>query len=227
MDAVRLGVDADRWVLRLEQLAERLVEVALADADRLEGARDDHFAGAELHQARRDLRLPHPLQLRGRAGHGDDDAAVLLHPPAGGGAARVGDRAGGGDEHRLLDVALREAEAAGGEEGAQPLLHLFVHVHLLVQAEGDRLAGEVVLGGAEAAGDEDEVGALVGAAYRLRQALEVVADGGNVVHVDAHGRQADGEVLRIGVEDLAEQYLRANGDDLRLHGTSIAADSGQ
>src|SRR3989304_9951161 len=101
----------------------------------------------------------------------------------------IGLRGGG-----TLTPPAAGGEAASGEEGAQPLLHVDVHVHLLVQAEGDRLAGEVVLRGAEAAGDEDEVGALVGAAYRLRQALEVIADAGDVVEVDAHGRQAGGEV---------------------------------
>ena len=68
----------------------------------------------------------------------------------------VGDGLRGGDEHRLLDVGLGEGEAASGEEVPQPLLGVRIDVHLLAQGEGDRLAGEVVLGGAEAAGDEDE-----------------------------------------------------------------------
>ena len=65
---------------------------------------------------------------------------------------------------------------------------------------GDRLAGEVVLGGAEAAGHDDDVGALEGALDRLGEALEVIADGGLVVEVDADGGEAGGDVLGVRVE---------------------------
>src|SRR3972149_6242091 len=95
------------------------------------------------------------------------------------------------------------------------------------RAAGVPRGGGVAPGGPDPAGDQDEVGALVGAAYRLGQTLEVIADGGDVVEVDAHRRQVGGEVPRIGVEYLAEQDLGAHGDDLRLHGMSIAAGSGQ
>ncbi len=221
MHPVRLGIYTDGGVLRLQEGADHLVQMALADARRLECARDDDVADSQSGQAGCHLHLPHALQLGGGAGHGHDDRAVLLHPPAGGRTAGVGDGLGGGDEHRLLDVALGEAEAASGEEGAQPLLRLRIHVHLLAQGEGDRLTRQVVLGGAEAAGDEDEVGPLAGAADGLGQAAQVVAHLGDVVQVDAQRGQAGGQVLGVGVQYIAEEDLGAHGDDLRLHGTRI------
>ena len=144
-------------------------------------------------------------------------SAVLLDPPAGGGAARVGDGHGGGDEPGLLDVALGEADAARCEEGPQGALHVGVDERLLAQGGGDRLAREVVLGGAEAAGHDDDVGAAEGDLDGVDEALEVVADGGVEVEVEADGGQAGGDVLGVGVEDLAQEDLGADGDDLGLH----------
>ena len=72
---------------------------------------------------------------------------------------------------------------------------------------GDRLAGEVVLGRAEAAGHEDDVGALEAALDRVREAVEVIADLGHEVEVDPDRGQTPGNVRRVGVEYLAEEDL--------------------
>ena len=141
----------------------------------------------------------------------------LLDPPAGRGAARVGDGRRGGDEHRLLDVALGEGDAAGGEEGAELPLGVGVDEHLLAEHLRDRLAGEVVLGGAEAAGHDDDVGALERALDGVGEAVEVIADGGLVVEVEADGGQAGGDPLGVGVDDFAEEDLGADGDEFGAH----------
>ena len=169
--AVGTGVDADGGVPGAGQLPQHLVQVTFADADGLEGAGDQHRPPRPLAQARGHLLVPHALHLRRGAGHGDDDAPLLLDPPAGGGAAGVGDGAGGGDEPGLLQVALREGDAAGGEEGPQLLLQCRVHARLLPQDGSDGLPRQIVVGGAQAAGGDDQVGAPVGAADDLLQPL--------------------------------------------------------
>ena len=140
MDAVDPGVDADARVGGLEERAEHLVDVAFADAGGLEGACDEELAAGKLSQARLDLLLPHALHLRRRSGHGDNDPVVLLDPPTWGCPARVGNGHGGGDEPGLRDVALREANAARGEEGPLRALGVCVHERLLAQGGGDRPA---------------------------------------------------------------------------------------
>src|SRR5215216_7108721 len=160
VDAVRLGVDADGGVGGLEQGGDHLVDGALAQAGGLDGAGDDHGAGGAALELGGDLLLPHARHLGGGAGHGDDEGAVLLGPPAGGGAARIGDGARAGGEPGLLEVALGHGGAAAGEPGAQLLFELGIDPGGLAEEVGDGVAGDVVLGGAEAAGGEDEVGAL-------------------------------------------------------------------
>ena len=89
--------------------------------------------------------------------------------------------------------------------------------HLLAEHGGDGLACEVVLRRAQAAGREDDVAALPGALQRLARSREVVADLRHPEEVDAQRRQAGGDILRVRVDDLAQQYLRADGDYLRFH----------
>ena len=45
----------------------------------------------------------------------------------------------------------------------------------------------------------------------------VVADVGDEEEVDAEARELLGQVLRVRVEDLAEQQLGSDGDNLSLH----------
>ncbi len=106
-----------------------------------------------------------------------------------------------------------------------------VDEHLFAEGGGDRFAGEVVVGRAEAAGHDDEVGAVEGALEGVDDAVEVVAHDGLEVEVDAEGGQARGEPGGVGVDDLAEQDFGAYGDDLGLHvgkgrGSEVAGQAG-
>ena len=132
-----------------------------------------------------------------------------LDPPAGRGAARVGDGARGGDEHGCLTLRSGKATPRAEKKARRARSSVGVDEHLLAHDGGDGLAGEVVLGGAEAAGHDDDVGALEGDLDGAGEAVEVIADGGLVVEVDADGGQAGGEVRGVGVEDLAEEDLGA------------------
>ena len=219
--AVGAGVDADAGVGGLELRAHHLVDRALADAGGLERARDQDGAGVAAQEFRRDLLLPHARHLRRRTRHRDDDLAVALDPPSGRGAARVGDGAGRGNDPALLDVALRHRVAALLEERAQGGLEVGVDARLLVEDRADRFARQVVLRRAEAAGADDDVGALARAADGLGQSIEVVADDGLEVDVDAERRQPGRDEGGVGIDDLAEQDLGADGEYLGLHGRSV------
>src|SRR5262249_57173396 len=102
-------------------------------------------------------------------------------------------------------------------EGAQLGLELRVDLHLLADQLGDRLAGRVVLGRADPAGHDDEVGALPGSLEQADDAALVVADLRDVVDVDPERRELLRQPGRVRVDDVPEQQLGTAGDDLGLH----------
>ena len=100
---------------------------------------------------------------------------------------------GGGDE-----VAAVEAFFDLGDE-------VGVADEFAVGDFGDDLAGEVVLGGADAAGGDDGIGAFHGAGEDLAHAAGVVANDGLVEEVDAEGGELLGHPRGVGVYNLAQK----------------------
>ena len=84
----------------------------------------------------------------------------------------------------------------------------------LAKGLADGLLGQVVIGGPQAAGGDDDVRPLPGDVQSVFQALGVVAHHRVPEDVDADGGQGLGDVPGIGVDDVAEEQLRAHGDDL-------------
>ncbi len=78
---------------------------------------------------------------------------------------------------------------------------------------GDRFCGEVVGGGSESARADDQIGAAGGLFEGGLEPIGVVADGGLVVVGDAEVGELLGQVLGVGVEDVAEEEFGANADD--------------
>jgi hypothetical protein len=83
-----------------------------------------------------------------------------------------------------------------------------------VEGFGEALAGEVVFGGAEAAGEKDDVGAVDGDVDGGAEMVAIVADDGLERDGDAEVVEAGGEVERVGVLAMRREHLGANGDDL-------------
>jgi hypothetical protein len=79
---------------------------------------------------------------------------------------------------------------------------------------------EVVVGGAEAAGDDHDVRAAARVAEHGEHALDVVADGRVAVDVDADLREPCRDPRGVRVDALAEQQLGADRDELSLHGST-------
>ena len=83
--------------------------------------------------------------------------------------------------------------------------------------ESDGVACEIVFGGAEPAGNDDDRHRAQSAPDGPGEALEIVAD-------DVFRRDFDAEIVEllgdkegIGVDPFVRQHLRADGDDLGVH----------
>ena len=95
----------------------------------------------------------------------------------------------------------------GFEEG-------FAALEREVEGLGEALAGEVVFGGAEAAGEKDDVGAGERSVNGGDEMIAVVADDGLEGDDDTEVIEAGGEVEGVGVLTVRGQHLGTDGDDL-------------
>ncbi len=92
-----------------------------------------------------------------------------------------------------------------------------VGVELEAEGGGDGFAGEVVFGGAEAAGEEDDVSALEGDAGGGGEVRERVADDGFEGDGDAEVVELRGEEEGVGVLPEGREHLGAGSDDFSDH----------
>jgi hypothetical protein len=76
-----------------------------------------------------------------------------------------------------------------------------------VEGVGDALAGEVVFGGAEAAGEQDDVGAAERDADGFGEVGAVVADDGLEGDGDAEVVETGGEIEGVGVLAMRCEHL--------------------
>src|SRR5262249_61889881 len=139
---------------------------------------------------------------RRHARHGGDETVPDRHPDAGGGAAVVRDRLGAGGDERLHAVALGHHPAAAGEHVGDLPETVVAEDQFHAGDLGQHLTGQVVLGGAEAAGGEHQVGPLRGDAEGGDVVVEVVGNGGVEADRDADLREPAAEPLRARVEVL-------------------------
>ncbi len=137
-----------------------------------------------------------------------------VEPLAGRAAVEVGQDLGAFDLVGLLGVVGRHLHVAGGEALLEELEDGLVAEEREIEGFGEALAGEVVLGGAEAAGEKDDVGAVDGDVDGGAEMVAIVADDGLERDGDAEVVEAGGEVKRVGVLAMRCQHLGANGDDL-------------
>ena len=166
------------------------------------------------------------FEFFGRAGEEDDDLAVQVAggrgpegvaPLAGGAAVAVGEELGAVDDLGLLFVVGRHGDAARGETFVERGDGVGVFVELDAERVGDAVAREVVFGGAEAAGGDDDVGARERDADGGGEVLAVVADDGLEGDGDAEVVEAFGEEEGVGVGAVRRQHLRADSDDFSDH----------
>ena len=172
-------------------------------------------------EPRHDLVLHEVLHFEGHARQRDHRAAVAFEPHAGG-------RAVGVEEHRarrgheglravqfvVFDAARREhAFDVGGDR--------LVADHAAAEECGERLLGDVVLRGAQTSGQHDDLRVAERALHGFGDACGVVAHRVLGEHDDARGVEVAGDGDRIGVGDLSDQNLVADGDDRGFHASSL------
>ena len=117
----------------------------------------------------------------------------------------------------LLGVVGRHDHLAGGETFVECGENGVVGVEADAKRGGDGFAGEVVFGGAEAAGEDDDVGARECDEGGAGEVREIVADDGLEGDLDAEVVEAVGEVEGVGVLAEGREHLGAGGDDFSDH----------
>ena len=153
---------------------------------------------------------------RGGPGSSTHDAVADAQQQPGRAAVRVVEHGRAARHHRLAPVDRRHAQPAPREPALDAGDDRRILVHRQAEHVGDDVAGQVVVGGAEAAGQDDEIGALERLAEEGRQIAAAIAD-------DRLGAQRRcrapasrvGEEQRVGVDPGRAEQLAADRDDLR------------
>ena len=169
----------------MEQVEQQGLQRGFADAEYAQEAGFDVHAAA-TGQIGGQLTVEHVLQLAGRAGEYGDGVVVVLDDAAGGRAAEVGHDDAAGGEVGLFDVVGGHFAADAGHVGDDRVETGLMELHGKVEVFGDHFLGEIVLGGAETAGGDDDVGAAQGFAQRFADTAGIVAD--DDVTVERHAQ---------------------------------------
>ena len=142
---------------------EQRIDVRFAEAVRVKPFQvDDRLQAALGEEARDDLLLEHALELA-RDSRGKEEAGLSdVERKSAGGADGVVDHLGRDGQHRLFLVVRRHHTAAPAKEVLHPDQPLLVEDEIDASGLGGDFLRQIVDGGAEAAVDDDRVGALGG-----------------------------------------------------------------
>ena len=150
---------------------------------------DDRAQSGAPPEIREDAALEHLPELVGHSRHGVDHLRADRTDEPGGGSRHLRDERGPDRDIGLAQVVLRHPAPARLEARADAISDLVAAHERNAHDFGDRLAGDVVLGGSEAAADDHRVAAREREAQARHDALVVVADLGLEVRVDAGERE--------------------------------------
>ena len=201
VDRLGPGVGRDDRVGRPQhRLAEQLGDLRLADPGQPVGPRGDRRARGRAPASRgHDLVGPHRAHLARRTGQGDDHPAVGPRRRTSRARSRSGWRATSADG--ISQACLRLSSGNGiprrAHSSRSHASRSGSTAGRLAADRGDRLAGQVVGGRAEAAGRDDEVGPVEG--RPRRPSVTVARSSGQrrqPAHPDAQRRSASGRARR-------------------------------
>ena len=164
----------------------------------------------------RHCRFEHRLQFHGRPGQQHEDHAVVCDPLAGRGAAIVGQHLGALDHVSLTAIVLRHLATERAEPRFDAIANLLLENQRPAERAGDGFAREIVFGGSQAAGENDDLRTRRRAQDAVGEPLAFVADHGFAHHLHAQRVELIGEVQRVGVEPLRRQQFRTDRDDLGI-----------
>ena len=141
-------------------------------------------------------------------------AALRLEGAAWGGAPVVDQDGAALGEHGLLKIVLRHGPPGAGKIIPDALGRGLVEHQLLSKRLGQHVFRQVIAGGAQPPGGDDDISPPLSGGHRLPGPLGVVPHHGVPVDVQAQGAEPLGEDLGVQVDDVAQQQLSAHGQDL-------------
>ena len=160
LDHAGRGQDGgDRVAVPAVDVGAASVGLRFADAGQLEGPGVYVIVGRRGDELLEGV-LEHRQQLVGRPGQQQHLAAAGVAELPRGGPHPVGQHLGALDDERLAGIDLGHGHAAAAEALPQFGDDLLAEDQFFFQRRRHRLAGDVVLGGAQAAAEHDQLGAL-------------------------------------------------------------------
>lgn len=161
---------------------------------------DDDLTERELRaQARDDPVGEHRFHFSWNAWQTDEEDGGDVDPDTRRGAVGIRDDFRAGREHGLDSVSFGHGSIEHFEDGLDPFERWLMEFERNVGDLGEDFSGEVVLCGAEAAGDDDEIGTRERVAKDIDVGLQVVGNCGVVDDINADLGQLGGEPLTVGV----------------------------
>ena len=195
-------------------LPQQLLHGTLAQAEGHDVVGQDHLSG-DAPQVRDHVAVQHGPHLKGWAGQHQHMDAIGLKGAAGSSSHRVVEYRAALRQLRLLDIVLRHLHMdILFKKGPNILQNVRMQHQGLAEGLTDGLLGQVVVGGAKTAGGDDDIRPLPGDVQRFLQPPGVVPHHGVPEDIDPQARQGFGQLLGVGVGDVAEEQLGAHGDDL-------------
>ena len=161
------------------------------------------------------------LHFEGDARQRNHDFAVLFEPHAGGRAVGVEKHGAARRDERLIAVQAVVFDSARFEHAPHVVGDGLIAYEPGAEELGEGLFRDVVLGGAEAAGQDDYVALVHGPFYGLGNLLALVADRCALPDDDARIVQVTGDRRRIGIHDLPDQDFVADRKNRCFHGGKI------
>ena len=170
-----LGVGSQGGVGHGVHLVPKLgLHGGFADAEQLQSVGGDDPLGQGLEIGDRPV-VEHGAALAGGAGEHDDMDAVRLEGTAGSGAPVVDQNGAPLGDQGLLKVVFRQGASGAPGVVLDALQRFLVIDQLFPKNLGQDVFGQVVTGGAQAAGGDDDIGPAPGQLHRLPGPLRIVA----------------------------------------------------
>ena len=203
--------------IELVERADSGFDIGFAEAGNAQVAGEQSLVVAHFREARRDFGFEHGFQFVGDAGKQDKDVAVRFEPKTGCGAAGILKNRGAFGDHGLADVDFGHGTREAAEAFLDAAQDFFVAAKFSAEEIGDSFARAVVVGGTEAAGRDDEVGAIESVTKGGVQFGRRIADDGFVEHANAEAVEFTGEPKGIRVQAKGSEKFGTDSYDLRIH----------
>ena len=189
---------------------DAVVEIAFTDASEFQlGHASDIGDTGEGTEARRDLVVEHRVKLTRRAGKEENGAVratvdARWQIEAGGSAVGIWQDIGSGGNHRLAEISGNHRLAAQSEKVFQNTQCLLILMKFEAESFRHDLTGEVIAGGAEAAGDEKDIRADDHFRERLADRF-AIGDSDLPCNAQTHGEELPPEPTAVRVERVTEE----------------------